>query len=197
MPEACCLLCSSFLSLLLALFQFSVLVYFSLYLIDRKLKIPILFGNGPVRIVTMLGFSDMVGGFASGLQCAAFSTSSPLSCLPWSMANMLITSPFTLDSLQSPSQESRHCFTESVPPQSNRESVRVWDVDRFGSRYILIFHFLPFLWTPDLSILSFLFLRELLEASLFLVVIFYINSLWLMFQYFIQITLTTNQTDAG
>jgi len=67
---------------LLALFQFSVLVYFSLYLIDRKLKIPILFGNGPVRIVTMLGFSDVVGGFASGLQRAVFSTSSPLSYLP-------------------------------------------------------------------------------------------------------------------
>ena len=71
-----------FLVSVVSFIPISVLVYFSLYLIDRKLKIPILFGNGPVRIVTMLGFSDVVGGFASGLQRAAFSTSSPLSCLP-------------------------------------------------------------------------------------------------------------------
>lgn len=44
---------------------------------------PTLFGNGPAKIVTVLGFSDTVGGFAPGLRLAAFSASSPQSDLSY------------------------------------------------------------------------------------------------------------------
>lgn len=73
--------CFSCLSLLPGVFLFGVLIHFSLYLIDRELKMPTLFGNGPAKIVTVLGFSDTVGGFAPGLRLAAFSASSPQSDL--------------------------------------------------------------------------------------------------------------------
>lgn len=104
---------------------------------------PTLFGNGPAKIVTVLGFSDTVGGFAPGLRLAAFSASSPQSDLSYvTHAQHAYHLSFHLiqSSLSFPKKLS--LVSLSLPHHSAAETVYEFEVDGLSSMYLLIFRFL-------------------------------------------------------
>lgn len=136
---------------------------------NRGLRQTAVFGSGPSRI-GMLGILGIVGWFTLCSVARGTSVSFSVCSATWvQSACGLLFCP-----------ESSHWFQWvcSLCPGPTPHSAA-----SFCFSKLLVFCYFSFL------------LENLLDAALFSVSIFFINSLWIMFQHFVKITLKTNQVD--